>query len=288
MSIHLITGYAGTGHVTAADAGRFNAGVCGLTKYVMETGTKFAYEFTDNNTMVIGSGDLVNQGRHINIPQNSTEIATIANGTQNRTRIDTVIIRYTKDTSTGIESASTMVLRGEDVTSGGTPVPADLTTGNIYNGDPVDDFPLYYVTLDGLNITKIEQAFTIIPSLGSLIDKVYPVGSIYMSVNAANPSTYLGGTWQALQGRFLIGAGGDYTGGSTGGASSKTLSESEIPSHTHSIPGHTHTVPNHTHTVPAHGHTASSASAGAHKHDIYRNKVAASGTARYAVQGSAD
>ena len=43
MAIELITGYAGEGHVSSADAGRFNAGVCGTGKYVLGTGTKFAY-----------------------------------------------------------------------------------------------------------------------------------------------------------------------------------------------------------------------------------------------------
>lgn len=52
----------------------------------------------------------------------------------------------------------------------------------------------------------------------SLIDKVYPIGSIYMSVNSADPSTFIGGTWERLQDRFLLGAGSTYSAGGTGGA----------------------------------------------------------------------
>lgn len=38
------------------------------------------------------------------------------------------------------------------------------------------------------------------------IDLVYPVGSIYFSMNSTNPSKYFGGTWtQISQGRCLVG-----------------------------------------------------------------------------------
>jgi len=46
----------------------------------------------------------------------------------------------------------------------------------------------------------------------SLINLIYPVGSIYISVNSSNPSTLFGGTWVAFgQGRTLLGMGSNYT-----------------------------------------------------------------------------
>lgn len=45
----------------------------------------------------------------------------------------------------------------------------------------------------------------------SLLEMVYPVGSIYMSVNATSPSTFFGGTWVKIEGRFLLGATDAYT-----------------------------------------------------------------------------
>ena len=65
------------------------------------------------------------------------------------------------------------------------------------------------------------------------VDKIYPVGSIYISTSSANPSTFFGGTWEAISGRFLLGANSTYTGGSTGGAATVTLTTSQIPAHTH-------------------------------------------------------
>ena len=67
----------------------------------------------------------------------------------------------------------------------------------------------------------------------SLIDMVYPVGSIYMSTQSTSPATLFGGTWQALENRFLVGAGDDYTAGVTGGEATHTLTASELPQHTH-------------------------------------------------------
>ena len=67
----------------------------------------------------------------------------------------------------------------------------------------------------------------------TIFDDIYPVGSIYMSVNSTNPSNLFGGTWTQLKDRFLLGAGSTYTNGSTGGSATQKLSAANLPSHTH-------------------------------------------------------
>lgn len=62
---------------------------------------------------------------------------------------------------------------------------------------------------------------------------IYPVGSIYISVNSASPATLFGGTWEQIQDRFLLSAGNTYGAGTTGGAATHTLTEDEMPSHGH-------------------------------------------------------
>lgn len=64
----------------------------------------------------------------------------------------------------------------------------------------------------------------------SILDFIYPVGSIYMSVNSADPGTLFGGTWQQIKDRFLLSAGDTYAAGNTGGSAKATL-----PSHTHTF-----------------------------------------------------
>ena len=49
------------------------------------------------------------------------------------------------------------------------------------------------------------------------VDKIYPIGSIYLSVSNANPTDLFGGTWERIQNRFLLAAGDTYKAGSTGG-----------------------------------------------------------------------
>lgn len=74
---------------------------------------------------------------------------------------------------------------------------------------------------------------------GSL--QAYPVGSIYMSVNSTSPASLFGGTWEQLQDRFLLAAGGTYSAGSTGGEATHTLTVNEMPNHNHSHPNNGHT-----------------------------------------------
>lgn len=67
----------------------------------------------------------------------------------------------------------------------------------------------------------------------SLLDFIYPVGSIYISYSHVNPSTLFGGTWARIENAFLWGcdASGDI--GQTGGEKSHTLTVNELPNHTH-------------------------------------------------------
>ena len=69
-----------------------------------------------------------------------------------------------------------------------------------------------------------------------LIDYIYPVGSIYLSVNATSPATLFGGSWTQLKDRFLIGVGSTYTSGATGGAATHKLTVAEMPAHAHDTP----------------------------------------------------
>ena len=70
--------------------------------------------------------------------------------------------------------------------------------------------------------------------------QAYPVGSIYMSVVETNPAELFGGTWEAMPGRVLIGAGVsdfdiNYVAGTRGGSRARTLTSSNIPKHTHTV-----------------------------------------------------
>lgn len=78
----------------------------------------------------------------------------------------------------------------------------------------------------------------------NIFDLIYPVGSIYMSVNETNPEILFGGTWKKIRNRFLLGSSSSYPAGSTGGEATHTLTEAEMPSHEgHLSAGFVGTVP---------------------------------------------
>lgn len=65
----------------------------------------------------------------------------------------------------------------------------------------------------------------------TVFDMVYPIGSIYMSVNATSPATMFGGTWVQIKDKFLLSAGDTYKAGATGGEATHKLTKSEIPNY---------------------------------------------------------
>lgn len=70
----------------------------------------------------------------------------------------------------------------------------------------------------------------------TIFNLIYPVGSIYMSVNSTSPQTLFGGTWTRIEDTFLLAAGGTYKAGTTGGEATHKLTIEEMPSHNHYVP----------------------------------------------------
>lgn len=95
----------------------------------------------------------------------------------------------------------------------------------------VDD--LTGIITDSVQANTDAIAALSVPTKSDIVDMIYPVGSIYMSVNSTSPASLFGGTWTQLEDRFLLGAGSTYTNGSTGGSSTVTLTTANLPSHSH-------------------------------------------------------
>ena len=77
------------------------------------------------------------------------------------------------------------------------------------------------------DIVSIEN--NIVSIENNIVDLIYPVGSIYMSVNSVNPSTLFGGTWEQIEDKFLLASGTSYSNGETGGSA-----DAVVVTHTHS------------------------------------------------------
>ena len=66
-----------------------------------------------------------------------------------------------------------------------------------------------------------------------MLNKVYPLGSIYMSIVQTSPASLIGGEWLQIKDSFLLGCGDKYGAGSTGGEATHTLTIKEMPTHGH-------------------------------------------------------
>ena len=113
---------------------------------------------------------------------------------------------------------------------------------------------------------------------GTTIDKIYPIGSIYISANNINPTSIFGGVWEQIKDVFLLSDGDVYVGGNIGGSAM----------HAHTTAGHTLTVaemPSHTHTPNSHKHSVdahfSSASGGTYDAYFYNSSANLKQVTRY-------
>ncbi|KAI5544262.1 keratin-associated protein family [Trichomonas vaginalis G3] len=103
-----------------------------------------------------------------------------------------------------------------------------------------------------------------------ILQTLYPIGSIYTSMNSTNPATVLGfGTWEQIVDKFLYCARySKQTGGS------KKITEANLPPHTHT--GTTNTTGSHSHSITKRGYTnlaAGSDRQGMHRYDISSDPV---------------
>ena len=170
MSTHLITGYAGKEHITAADQGSFNAAVMGNGEFVLERGEQLRCQVISNNKVRIYDGDAMMQGRHIIIDRNTYEETTHDNGTQGYKRIDLIVLTYEKNAASSVETVKLEVIKG--LPSESDPVVPEYTKGDILNsGASKNQMPLYQIPFDGLSIGEPVKLFSTVPTLeGMKID----------------------------------------------------------------------------------------------------------------------
>lgn len=93
------------------------------------------------------------------------------------------------------------------------------------------------------NRTELNNSLAMKVGYGDLFDLIYPVGSIYMSVNDVNPAYLFGGTWVQIKDKFLLASGESYSNGSSGGSA-----DAVVVSHNHTQNAHNHTQNAHNHT----------------------------------------
>lgn len=169
-NMHLVTGYAGKLHVTAADQGSLYAALFGNSSFVLDRGNKLAATVVTNNKISIADGDIIMQGRHGRIENGLTVDLSIDNGASGYKRNDLIVARYTKAVDTGIEDINLVVIKGTATT--GTAADPEYIKGDILDGATQADFPLYRVPLDGLNVGTLVPLFDLFGTISAQVQGV--------------------------------------------------------------------------------------------------------------------
>ena len=167
--MNIVTGFRNEPHVTAEDMRVLIRSVYGNGSVITAIGEKLEPELISNNEVRIHDGAIVQQGCFGRIEANTYEVMTIDNGSQDMKRIDLIVSRYEMNADTGVESMTLKLIKGEE--SEGTPIEPSYVSGNIEDGDLVDEFPLFRINLDGITVTSVDR-------LAEPVQQVYSFDSI--------------------------------------------------------------------------------------------------------------
>ncbi len=162
-NMNLVTGYCGEEHVTSNDQGSFNAAMLGSGEFVLERGNQFAASIQSNNKVRVLDGDMLMQGRHIRLKENTYVDLNFDNGTQGYKRLDLIVVRYSKSSTTDVEEANLVVIKGTPSETSYN-APEKITGDILTEGALENDTVLYRVKFDGLNIQPLEKVFETVSS----------------------------------------------------------------------------------------------------------------------------
>lgn len=131
----------------------------------------------------------------------------------------------TLNSSNNYDNYFTETSNGLDITANNIEANCITSKNEKFNLDSEGNLTVNSLTISDSNNNSL--------SFEAIFNRIYPVGSIYISTNDINPSTLFTGTWEKIENRFLLASGSSYQLGSTGGETTHKLTINELPSHTH-------------------------------------------------------
>ena len=173
MTTELVTAHAGKNHIGSEDVGALYAGALGSGRFAFDVGEGLAVTMTDANTVRIGTGVFLMDGRQVRVKE--AETVKVANGSQGAFRRDLVTYTYKRDPSNGnVEEGAWSVLQGTAAASEAEAKAPDYVAGNILDGDLTATVAVAEVSLSGLTPTA-KLLLPSVASLRTLGDSVSPV-----------------------------------------------------------------------------------------------------------------
>lgn len=131
----------------------------------------------------------------------------------------------TLNSSNNYDNYFTETSNGLDITANNIEANCITSKNEKFNLDSEGNLTINSLTISDANNNTL--------SFEAIFNRIYPIGSIYISTNDINPSTLFTGTWEKIENRFLLASGSSYQLGSTGGEATHKLTINELPSHTH-------------------------------------------------------
>lgn len=169
-------------------------------------------QYEDNTDGLSGKGDQGDQGER----GFSVSGITLISGNHDPGTNDT----YRVDLNNGENAGTFQVYNGQDG----------------YGADPGDRLPLPDGEASAGTAHAYARADHVHPAVATqaIFDAIYPVGSVYMSMNPTSPSLLFGGDWVKIENVFLFGAGDAASVRSYGGNPTVTINIS-LPQHNHNL-----------------------------------------------------
>ena len=162
----IVSGRTGLPHVTSQQFRQMLEGIIGQGSYIITSGENLKPELSSNNLMKIRSGMMAHHGCISCVDIGTYDEVTLTNGSQGTKRIDLIVNRYTRNAETEVENCSWKVIQGTPVAS--NPAAPAYTSGNLQDGDLVDDCPAFEVHYDGINVTEVKSLLSVTDGLSEL------------------------------------------------------------------------------------------------------------------------
>ena len=153
--MNIINGYRAEPHVTAQQDRDVQSAIFTTGTYILNIGSKMAATVVSANEVTIADGLVIAQGCAAEIARGTSESMSIDNGDQGMLRKDLIVLRYTKEASTGVEDMELAVIKGTPASS--NPATPSYTLGSIADGDTLAEFPIYTVNLNGITIQSVTR-----------------------------------------------------------------------------------------------------------------------------------
>ena len=177
----IVSGRTGSPHVTSQQFRQMLEGIIGQGSYIITSGENLKPELSSNNLLKIRSGMMAHHGCISCVDIGTYDEVTLTNGSQGMKRIDLIVNRYTRNAETEVENCSWKVIQGTPVAS--NPAVPAYTSGNLQDGDLVDECPAFEVHYDGINVTEVKSLLSVTDGLSGLSSKLAKSNDSIAAIN---------------------------------------------------------------------------------------------------------